>query len=62
MFITKNKLLKMIINKKNEIIKSKKDLRSRYFKNGKTREARDMNFYIDGAENVFDWIIGILEK
>lgn len=62
MFIRRKKIIKMLKEMQLEERESNKKVKESYIKENKKRQARDWQFYEDGCDNVFNWIISRLEN
>lgn len=62
MFIRKKKLIKMLKEMRFQVRRENNIIKQGYIAEEKMQQARDMQFYEDGNDNAFNWIIRRLEK
>lgn len=62
MFIRKKKLIKMLKEMQFQVRRENNIIKQGYIAEENMRQARDMQFYGDGNDNAFNWIIRRLEK
>jgi len=61
-FIRKKKLLKQLEEWQVSIRTSNQNVKKKFIKEKKDRQARDMQLYEDGNDNAFNYIIGKIER
>ena len=61
-FIRKKKLLKQLEEWQTDIRKSNQNVKKKFIKEKKDRQARDMQLYEDGNDNAFNYIIGKIRR
>lgn len=62
MLIRKKKLIKILEQKQLEIRKSNQNVKKKYIEQKDERNARDWQFYEDGNDNAFNYIISLLKR
>lgn len=62
MFISRKKLIKLLKEKQLEIRKSNQSIKIKCIENKDKQGARDWQFYEDGNDNAFNYIIGLLSR
>lgn len=62
MFIRRKKLIELLKRKQLEIRKSNQSVKQKYIKEKNNQGARDMQFYEDGNDNAFNYIISLLKR
>lgn len=62
MFIRKKKLIEMLKEKQLQIRKENQTIKANYISKKNIGSAVNWQFYEDGNDNAFNWIIGRLER
>ena len=62
MFISRKKLIKLLKEKQLEIRKSNQSIKIKCIEKKDNQGARDWQFYEDGNDNAFNYIIGLLSR
>ena len=62
MFISRKKLIKLLKEKQLEIRKSNQSIKIKCIEKKDKQGARDWQFYEDGNDNAFNYIIGLFSR
>lgn len=62
MFVRKKKLIKLLKEKQLEVRKSNQICKQKNIDEKDNRGARDWQFYEDGNDNAFNYIIGMIKR